>query len=71
MNTPPPMPSADEPVLDLEAHADQEFQRLPALRDSADFDETSVPPEFHDGPCRSRRCDTAHRELLRNPFANF
>jgi hypothetical protein len=66
------MPSADEPVLDLGAHADQEFQRHPALCEAADQrDESSVPPEFHDGPCRSRRCDTAHRELLRNPFASF
>jgi hypothetical protein len=66
------MPSADEPVLDLESHADQDFQRFPALLtpgETSELDELSVPPEFHEG-CR-RRCDTAHRELLRNPFANF
>lgn len=57
-------PRRDDSSLDLEALSSEELGRVPITVEAAESqraEETVRPPA-------NRRCDSAHRELLRQPF---
>lgn len=55
-------PRPDEPTLDLEATSAQELERVLTIPETQQQeDEFTQPPP-------KRRCDSSHREILRQPF---
>jgi len=58
-------PRRDEPTLNLEAASSDELDRVLISVNTRDYrpveEEVTPPPA-------KRRCDSAHREILRQPF---
>ena len=58
-------PRRDEPTLNLEASSTEELDRVLISTGAME----SRPPEEPVQPPANRRCDSAHREILRQPFS--